>query len=497
MIDSKEWRLNNLYRVVNKSGDSVPFKLNFVQKKVLDCTHRRKLILKARQLGMSTFAVIDMLDDTIFTPNLATGIVSYSLEHAQHIFRRIIGHALDTFPVEYKPFLGIEGRSAREISFGNGSFLRVDTTLRGSTYQNVLVSEFGKTCARTPVKAEEVITGTLNAVPIDGKIIIESTGEGTDGAFAEMCIAAQQRKGEKISALEYELLFFPWFEEPLYALNEHVYIDTELTDYFTSIEREVGITLSTAQKSWYAVQQKVLGDKLKQEFPSTPIESFLSRSDAYYFAEYVERAYKTNRCLHTSLYDSLEPVYAVMDIGVNDLTVIIFFQVVHGEIRIIDYYEDSNKDVEFYARHLLQERRYLYHTIFLPHDSVKRDPLDVVRSVEHDFRRLFSSTNTKFHVLPRTDKQELISFTKVKFDRMVFNISKVKALLDHVSKYKKKWDESYGKYLERPQHDIHSHYSDCLQYLSQAVGFIERSSGKGSALEKHKAAVESRTKRVF
>ena len=272
-------------------------------------------------------------------------------------------------------------------------------------------------------------------------------------------------------------------------------ISIEQTDYFNGLEKDLGITLSLAQRRWYCHQQSILGDKIKQEFPSTPIEAFLSRSDAYYFAQHVERAYKENRCLHTSLYDALEPVYVCMDIGVNDLTVIIFFQVVHGEIRVIDYYEDSNKDIEFYARYLLQDRHYLYHTIFLPHDSTKRDPLDVVRSVEHDFRRLFSATNTKFQVLPRTDKQELISFAKVKFERMVFNISKVKPLLDHVSKYRKKWDESMGKYLDKPLHDIHSNHGDCVQYLAQSVGFIERSSGKGSALEKHRAAVESRYKR--
>lgn len=495
MLDNKEWRLNNLYRVVDKSGQSVPFKLNPIQKKVLACPHNRKLILKARQVGLSTYSVIDMLDDTLFTPNLATGIVSYSLEHAQHIFRRIIGHALDTFLPEFKPYLGIEGRSAREISFNNGSFLRVDTTLRGSTYQNVLVSEFGKTCARAPAKAEEVVTGTLNTVPIEGKIVIESTGEGMDGPYADMCMSALQRKDEKLSALEYQLLFFPWFEEASYKMQDPVEITVEMADYFNELEEKEGVKLDLHQKYWYIIQQKILGDKLKQEFPSTPVEAFLSRSDAYYFAQHVEKAYKENRCLHTSLYDALEPVYVTMDIGVNDLTVIIFFQVVHGEIRVIDYYEDSNKDIEFYARYLLQDRRYLYHTIFLPHDSTKRDPLDVVRSVEHDFRRLFAATNTKFQVLPRTDKQELISFAKVKFERMVFNISKVKPLLDHVSKYRKKWDEGMGRYLDKPLHDIHSNHADCLQYLAQSVGFIERSGGRGSALEKHKAAVESRYKR--
>ena len=107
LLTDKEWRMNNLYRIINKDGDSIPFKLNPVQKQVLQCKHKRKIILKARQLGMSTYSVLSMLDDVLFTPNLAGGIVSYSLEHAQHIFKRIIGHAIDTFYPALMPTLRI------------------------------------------------------------------------------------------------------------------------------------------------------------------------------------------------------------------------------------------------------------------------------------------------------------------------------------------------------------------------------------------------------
>lgn len=167
---------------------------------------------------MSTFAVIYLLDEAIFNPNLSAGIVSYSLEHAQHIFKRIIGHALDSLDGWVKPLASVSQRSAREITFANGSFLRVDTTLRGGAYQLVLVSEFGKTCARNPLKAEEVVTGTLQSVPITGRIIIESTGEGNDGFWAEMCQSANIRGNENLGPLQYRLFFFPWMSEKTYTI---------------------------------------------------------------------------------------------------------------------------------------------------------------------------------------------------------------------------------------------------------------------------------------
>lgn len=496
-ILSQVWRLNNLYRIIDRNSNSIPFKLNPVQAHVLENIHNRNLILKARQLGMSTFAVIYLLDEVLFNENLAGGIVSYSLEHAQHIFKRIIGHALDTLPREIKGFAGIVQRSAREISFNNGSSLRVDTTLRGGSYPLVLISEFGKTCARNPQKAEEVITGTLQTVPKDGKVIIESTGEGNEGFFAEMVIDAARRGNDAISSLDYKLFFYNWLQEPSYYLEEEVKYDVSIADYFKKIEQEIGTQITIPQRNWYASQYKILGDKMKQEFPSTVKEAFLASSDAHYFAEAINKAYGSNRCLFTSLYDGLLPVYIAMDIGVNDLTVIIFFQIAHGEIRIIDYYEDKNKDVDFYAKFLLQDKKYLYNTVFLPHDSTKRDPLDVSNTYERDFQRLFNHTATRFIVLKRMDKQLSISHTRMMIERCVFNVSKVKGLVDQLCKYRKKWSEAQGRYLEEPHENEAEHFADAFRYVCQAVGHLETVSSMKGALEKHKKVVESRAKRVY
>lgn len=496
-ILSKKWRLNNLYRIVDRSPNSIPFKLNYVQEDVLDNIHNRNLILKARQLGMSTFAVLYMLDEVLFTENLSAGIVSYSVEHAKHIFQKIIGHALETLPKEIKKLAGIIKHSAREITFNNGSSLRVDTTLRGGSYPLVLVSEFGKTCARNPQKAQEVITGTLQAVSKDGTVIIESTAEGAEGFYAEMIMGAYRRGNEGISSLEYHLFFYPWMDEPTYALNEKVDYDVTLTDYFNLIEKETGRSISQPQRNWYALQTKLLGNKVRQEYCSTVPEAFLSSSDAFYFAEGINNAYKSDRCLYTPLYDSLLPLHVAMDIGVNDLTVLIFFQVVHGEVRIIDYYEDKNKGVDFYAKFLLQDKRYLYNTIFLPHDSTKRDPLDVSNSYERDFRRLFSSTGTRFLVLKKMDVQMSISHSKIMLDRCVFNASKVKPLLDKMAKYRKKWSEPQGRYLETPQENEAEHYADAFRYVCQAVGHLETVSSMSGALQKHKTVVENRYRRIM
>jgi hypothetical protein len=128
--------------------------------------------------------------------------------------------------------------------------------------------------------------------------------------------------------------------------------------------------------------------------------------------------------------------------------------VVHGEIRIIDYYEDNNKGVDHYAAHLLRDRSYLYHTIFLPHDAKHRDNIIVANTYEREFRKIFSATQTRFVVLPKTDKQIQIGNAKAKFPRCVFALNKTRPLIEQLGKYRKKWSEQVGKYLDEPLHNI-------------------------------------------
>jgi hypothetical protein len=473
--------MNNLYHIIDRDGNDIKFKMNPIQ--------------EARQLGMSTFAVLYLLDETLFNNNLSAGIVSYSLQHAQHIFKRIIGHALDHMPPELGD-IGVIQRSAHEITFSHGSFLRVDTTLRGGTCQLVLVSEFGKTCARSPQKAEEIITGTLQTVAQNGRIIIESTGEGSSGFFADMVNQSNLRGNEDIGNLEYKLFFYPWFTERKYSVEHKTKIDVDLSDYFDGIEEKLDIKLSLPQRYWYAQQKLVLGDKVKQEFPSTVAESFVSNSEAYYYAEHVDRAYNENRVLDVSIYDALLPVYVAMDIAVNDQTAIIFFQINHGEIRIIDFYEDTNKGLDFYASLLMNDKKYIYHTVFLPHDAAHRDGIVVENTYAREFGKIFAHTNTRFQVLKRTDKNVGIRNAQNKFSRCVFYSKRCKPLLEHLTKYRRKWHEGTGKYIDDPLHDKHSDSADALRYALIAVNNIETVGSMAGALDKHRKAVDMRNRRI-
>jgi hypothetical protein len=75
-------------------------------------------------------------------------------------------------------------------------------------------------------------------------------------------------------------------------------------------------------------------------------------------------------------------------------------------------------------------------------------------------------------------------------------LPKTKKLLDHLCKYRKKWHEPTGRYLDNPLHDIHSNAGDSWRYVCMAVSKLEKSIDSGGALEAHRKAVDNRRFRI-
>lgn len=119
------------------------------------------LILKARQVGISTFVSLLFLDRCLFNSNQHAGIIAHTREDAEMLFRRV-KFAYDSLPAEIKTLRMANTDNARELQLSNGSTLRVGTSMRSSTLQYLHISEFGKICAKYPDKAREIVTGALN-----------------------------------------------------------------------------------------------------------------------------------------------------------------------------------------------------------------------------------------------------------------------------------------------------------------------------------------------
>nr|WP_038224851.1 terminase [Vibrio sp. ER1A] len=284
-LKNKRWRLNNLYKIENEKGKVVTFKMRDAQKDLFETAHTFEIILKARQLGFSTYIDIYALDCCLFTKNFKAGIIAQDLPSAGEIFASKV-----VFPYEHLPgYLRSRitlvsrrgGSNGGKLQFNNKSWIRVATSFRSGTLQFLHISELGKICAKYPQKAEEVKTGSMPTVHTGSKCFIESTAEGAAGYYYELCNLAQeqQQSGAPLGPKDFNFRFIPWYTHPNYiatvpstGFKQSKYFK----DYFAAVETAMKITLSEERRQWYMETYHKYGEKTKQEYPSTPQEAFLT-----------------------------------------------------------------------------------------------------------------------------------------------------------------------------------------------------------------------------
>lgn len=89
MLADEFWRLNHLYWIETKTGELVRFRMNWAQLAFWKEFWYRDDILKSRQLGLSTYVAMLMLDYCLFRPRFKAGIIDKALPDAQEKLRKI------------------------------------------------------------------------------------------------------------------------------------------------------------------------------------------------------------------------------------------------------------------------------------------------------------------------------------------------------------------------------------------------------------------------
>lgn len=460
-----KWRINHLYKVVNKKGQLVQFKLNWAQEQLYDNVWYFNLILKARQLGMSTFVCMLFLDRCLFNPNMSAGIIAHTIDDGQAMFKRI-KLAYDNLPSEIKACITADNDTAQMLKFSNGSSLRVGTSLRSSTFQYLHISEFGKICAKYPDKAQEIITGSLNTVESGQYIFIESTAEGRSGYFYDMCKRAEQQAKDKVqlSKLDFKFFFFPWWKEPSYRIGNTFPITTEMQTYFDHL-KTIGVDLDAEQKAWYIAKESIQQDDMRREYPSTPEESWEVSNEGLYYCKQMTHARSDKRIGHVP-YDENLPVHTAWDLGYNDATSIWFIQIYKQEIRLIDYIEGSGESLAHWLNEL-KKRDYSYGKHIAPHDVM-------VHEYSSGMTRQATARKLGLNFIPATKTEIIpgIDAARAMFNRCWFDEKKCASGLKALDNYKKEWDDKHGCWRSQPLHDWSSHGADAFRTLATGLHYI-------------------------
>ena len=464
-LNDRAWRLDNLYWIRNAAGEDVKFSMNAVQRRLFDDLHALNVVLKARQLGVTTLVQILMLDACLFNSNTTAGTIAHTQRDAATIFRDKVRFAYDRLPEGLRIRIPAVEHSAFALSFANGSSLRVGTSLRSGTYQSLHVSEFGKISAKYPDKAEEIRTGALNTVHAGQTIFIESAAEGQGGDFYDLCqrSRAQAARGEALSLLDFRFHFFPWWQEPSYVLDPAgVSIPAEQASYFAALASEHGIGLSAAQQAWYVRKATSQGDEMRREFPSTPDEALAAPVEGAYYAQEMARAERDGRIGRVP-WEASVPVDTFWDLGRNDDTVIWFHQRVGREHRFIDCYRNSGEGLGHYAQ-ALRERGYVYGTHWLPHDVELRE-----LSTNRSRRTFLEGLGVRpIRTVPRTrDVRDGIQAVRAILPACWFDADKCAVGLADLRLYRRAWDSRRATWCDVPQHDAASHGADAFRTFAE------------------------------
>ncbi len=199
-----------LLLVRTREGRPAPLKANAAQRAFERRRGERNIVLKARQMGMTTWAAARFFLKTITRPGTLTLEVAHTREAAEEIFR-IVHRFLDWLPEELREGpLKTSRANVRQIVFP-----RIDAQYRvvsagernagrGLTVQNLHCSEL----ARWPGDPSETLAGLRAAMAPGAELILESTPDGVGGCFHE-----EWRKAGETGMARH---FFPWWMERRY-----------------------------------------------------------------------------------------------------------------------------------------------------------------------------------------------------------------------------------------------------------------------------------------
>ena len=233
--------------------------------------------------------------------------------------------------------------------------------------------------------------------------------------------------------------------------------------------------------NWYAKTLRasqtglLADDELKDAAKSMTQDQYLQEFEcdfesailgAYYGKE-MRQLTDSNRIINVE-HDPLFPVFTAWDLGYSDDTSIWWFQVVHGEIRVLDYHSSNGQPIAFYTGLIQAKEReynYVYRTHWLPHDARAKTLASGGKSIIEQLSVKIPLENMK--IVPSLSLQDGIQATRLALMRSWFD-SKCEDGIECLRQYQREYDEDKKVFRDKPRHDWTSHGADAFRMLAIA-----------------------------
>ena len=267
-----------LLKIRSKEGGSRWFRPNPAQIAFAERATTRNIILKARQLGLTTYVAARFFVHTITHPGTLAIQVAHSQDAAEELFQ-IVHRFLENLPASmHRGALSTSRANVRQIVFPRlDSEYRVaaadENAGRGLTIHNLHCSEV----ARWARGAEEALASLRSALVPGGEIVLESTPNGASGIFYQ--------EWQDAAESGYTRHFFPWWYDRSYVKQ----VNAPLRP-FTPDEQELVMKfgLTDAQIAWRRNTRRLLRGLAAQEFAEDPVTCFQASSDCVFDQDAVD-----------------------------------------------------------------------------------------------------------------------------------------------------------------------------------------------------------------
>lgn len=310
MKNKPKWYIENFLKIRDKKAQIVPFKLNKAQNIVNDLIERDKargvpkryIVLKARQMGLSTLFEGLIFQDTANHENKNSLIIAHEEQASTNLFNMSKLY-YEQLPEILKPMK--KYANGKVLQFENpeqdDKLKMLNPGLRSKiSIATAGTGEVGRSATFHNIHASEVaffpdakvtMLGLLQAVPDQPNtlVVLESTANGVGDWFHEMWKKAE--RGEN----EFTPIFLPWciqdeYQRPFSSEAEkeqflkeisHTSVDAsgaEIRSYEYEIMVKYGLSLEQLNWRRYTIQNKCQGDEIlfMQEYPITAEEAFIS-----------------------------------------------------------------------------------------------------------------------------------------------------------------------------------------------------------------------------
>lgn len=281
--------------ITDKKGNRIKLKQNNVQRKldtvIADLRQQNKppriIVLKSRQMGISTDTEGRMIYDTTTKDNRNGLVVAHRADSTAALFSKT-KYFTDNLDDELKPLT--KASNATELIFsepthyvgdkvGLNGKVKVQTAGkagigRSDTYHYVHLSEFGFWEGSDSNSPDKQLTGILQSVPdeLDTWVIIESTANGINEFKEEWDKAVN---GESA----FYALFLAWYEHEEYTkeVYDKEYFISQLTEYERWLYYDLNLPIERVAWWKWALKHKCGGNinQMKQENPTTAEEAFI------------------------------------------------------------------------------------------------------------------------------------------------------------------------------------------------------------------------------